>query len=136
MMMRERRTREGFTLIELMVTIVIVSILAMIGVSIFWRAKDRGLEASLQTDLRAAAVQQELYFESNQIYAANTASLSGFAPTPGVNIAFTYVATDGWAGIATHPSITGTRCGLLIGSAPAGSADPANATGIVMCTTQ
>ena len=132
--MRKLPKRDGFTLIELIITIVIVSILATIGVSTFWRAKDRGLEASLQSDLKTVAVQQEIYFGSRLIYAATPGTLEGFEPSPGVNVAITYAATDGWAGVATHPSITGTRCGILIGAATVGLADPANAAGIVMCT--
>ena len=126
--------RDGFTLIELLITIVIISILAMIGVTLFWRAKDRGLEASLQSDLKTVAVQQEIYFGSQHIYAATPGTLDGFQPSPGVNVAITYAAADGWAAVTTHPSISGSRCGILMGAAPVGSADPANATGIVMCT--
>ena len=134
--MRKLPKRDGFTLIELLITIVIISILAMIAVTLFWRAKDRGLEASLQADLKTAAVQQEMYFGSIGTYASTPATLPDFQPSPGVNVAITYAAADGWAAVTTHPSITGTTCGYMNGEAPAGSALPATTAGIVMCTSQ
>ena len=68
--MRKLPKLDGFTLIELLITMVIIAILAMIGITVFWRAKDRGLEASLQSDLKTVAVQQEIYFGSRGTYAS------------------------------------------------------------------
>jgi hypothetical protein len=51
-----------------------------------------------------------------------------------VNVVITHSGVGGWAGVATHPSLTGTRCGFIMGNAPAGIADPADEPGIVMCT--
>lgn len=134
--MRRLPKREGFTLIELLITIVIISVLAAIAITLFWRAKDRGLESSLQSDLKTVAVQQESYFGSQRAYASSLGDLPDFDASPGVVLAITYAAADGWAGTTVHPSISGTRCGLMIGDAAAGSADPADRPGIVMCTHQ
>ena len=131
-----RPTRGGFTLVELLITIVIVSVLAGIAVTLFWRAKDRGLEASLQSDLRTAAVQQEQYFEANRTYASLPSAMPDFDSSPGVAMSITYAEADGWAAVTTHPTIAGTRCGLMVGNAPAGSADPATAPGVVACTSE
>ena len=134
--MRLHPTRDGFTLIELLITIVIISVLAGIAVTLFWRAKDRGLEASLQADLRTAAVQQEQYFEANRTYASTPTSLPDFDSSPGVTMSITYAGADGWAAVTTHPTIAGTRCGLIFGSAPAGSAHPATTPGVIACTNE
>ena len=128
--------REGFTLIELLIVIVIMGVLATIAMSLFWRAKDRGLQSSLQSDLKTAATQQEEYFMSHNAYASSSADIPDFTTSPGVNVNIVYSGTDGWAGVATHPSIVNVRCGLIIGSAPAGAADPATTPGIVMCTAE
>jgi prepilin-type N-terminal cleavage/methylation domain-containing protein len=134
--MRKLPKRDGFTLIELLITMVIIAILAMIGITVFWRAKDRGLEASLQSDLKTVAVQQEIYFGSRGTYASTPTTLPDFQTSPGVNVAITYAAADGWAAVTTHPSISGSSCGYIAGDAPGGSAPPATTAGIVMCTNQ
>jgi prepilin-type N-terminal cleavage/methylation domain-containing protein len=130
--MRRLPTKGGFTLIELLIVIVIIGILATIASSVFWRTKNRGFEAAMQSDLRTAAVQQEHYFESNAAYAAVSADLADYHTSPGVSLSITHADFDGWAGIATHQSAT-RQCGLLVGAAPAGSAGPASTPGLIEC---
>jgi prepilin-type N-terminal cleavage/methylation domain-containing protein len=132
--MRALPTREGFTLIELLIVIVILGILAMISISLFWGVKDRGLQASMQQDLKTAATQQELYHASYNTYAAATADLAGFDPSPGVVLTITYGAPNGWAGIVTHNSLVAAQCGLAVNAAPVTDAPPATESGIVACT--
>jgi type IV pilus assembly protein PilE len=123
----------GFTLIELLIAIVIVGILATIAMQVFWRAKDRGLEASLQSDLRAAAAHQEIYFEKNLRYATDPAELPDFETSPGVTLAITYSEFDGWAAITASHQLPTRRCGLLVGAAPSGIAGPAIVNGLITC---
>jgi prepilin-type N-terminal cleavage/methylation domain-containing protein len=130
--MRRLPKREGFTLIELLMVIVIIGVLAVIATSVFWRAKNRGFEAAMQSDLKSASVYQEHYFESNRTYAPTTADLPTFVTSEGVTVQITYAAHDGWAAVATH-SGAGRRCGLFIGAAPANLATPADEPGIVQC---
>lgn len=122
----------GFTLIELLIVIVIIGLLAVIAMSVFWRAKDRGFEASLQADLKTASVQQENYFEAHRRYAGDVADLPDYGGSPGVTLTITYAGSDGWAAIATHHSLE-RRCGMFVGNAPAGSAGPAGTPGVVQC---
>jgi type IV pilus assembly protein PilE len=128
-----RANRQGFTLIELLIAIVIVGILATIAVQTFWKARDQGLEASMESDLRTAAVQQEFYYAARYTYADEVDSIPGYNTSPGVTLAITYAGPDGWAGVTTHTSILTIECGLLIGGAPAGSAGPAVDAGVVRC---
>lgn len=125
--------RAGFTLIELLIVIVIIGVLATFAMQVFWRAKDRGLEASLQSDLRAAAAHQEVYFERNHSYAGTPAELPQFETSPGVQLEITYAEFDGWAGITTSDQLPHKRCGLLVGAAPSGVGGPAITNGIVTC---
>ncbi|HSJ09343.1 MAG TPA: type II secretion system protein [Longimicrobiales bacterium] len=134
--MRVLPRREGFTLIEILMAMLIVSILAAIAISLFWRTKDRGIQTTLQADLKTLAVHQEQYVGAHREYAAAVADMPEFNRSPGVVVNITYAAADGWAATSSHPSIPGTQCGLLVGSAPAASAPPATQQGIVMCTGQ
>jgi prepilin-type N-terminal cleavage/methylation domain-containing protein len=124
--------RAGFTLIELLLVIVIVGLLAGIATSVFWRARYHGFEAAMQSDLKAASVQQEHYFGRHGTYAATYGALPDYSTSPGVSIEITYAQMDGWAAVATHLSAT-RRCAILIGAAPATSAPPAAEPGIVQC---
>jgi type IV pilus assembly protein PilA len=56
--MRSCSLRRGFTLIELLITLVLVGILATISMKTFWQVKDRGLEATLKSDLKTLATHQ------------------------------------------------------------------------------
>ena len=132
--MRVLLRREGFTLIELLIVIVIIGILAMIATSLFWNVKDRGLQASMQSDLKSAATQQELYFAANNSYAPATADLLEFTPSPGVVLTINYGMPDGWAGVVTHLSLATAQCGLAINNAPLASASPATIPGVISCT--
>ncbi|MGH7465130.1 MAG: prepilin-type N-terminal cleavage/methylation domain-containing protein, partial [Longimicrobiales bacterium] len=123
-----------FTLIELLIVIVIIGILAMIATSVFWNVKDRGLQASLQADLKTAATQQELYFAANDSYAPTRADLTELATSPGVLLTITYGAADGWAGITTHAGLASAACALMMNNAPPGSAPPAVTPGVIECT--
>jgi prepilin-type N-terminal cleavage/methylation domain-containing protein len=132
--MRVLPRREGFTLIELLIVIVIIGILAMIAISLFWTVKDRGLQASMQADLKNAAAQQELYYASHNSYAPTAIYLAQYNPSPGVVLTVTYAQPDGWAGIATHVSLPTAQCGLAVNNAPVASAPPATQSGIIACT--
>jgi prepilin-type N-terminal cleavage/methylation domain-containing protein len=125
MTMRNLPTRDGFTLIELLIVVVIIGALATIATQMFWSAKDRGLRASIQTDLKSVSTQQELYYASHSRYASDPAALD-MSFSPGVTLDITYSAANGWAGITEHLALPTARCGLLIGAAPVGSADPAD----------
>lgn len=127
------RQRGGFTLIELLVVIMIIGILATIGVNRFWSAKDQGLRATLQADLKNMATQQEDHFDRQLVYAGSVADLTGFTPSNGVTLVITNAAAGGWAATATHVSLAGVQCGLFMGDAAAADAAPATQVGVVAC---
>ncbi len=126
--------RDGFTLIELIVAMLLIAILATMGLTRFWSVKDRSLLSTMQSDLRNLATEQEAYFQKNYVYASALTDIADYTNTVGVTITVTYAAQDGWAGNATHTNLGAARaCGLFTGNAPAAAGAPATVNGLIFC---
>ena len=67
---------KGFTLIELMVVIIIIGILAAIAIPVFLNQRKKAVDASMKSDLRTLANEEETYFTDNQKYLAIAATSS------------------------------------------------------------
>lgn len=127
-------SREGFTLVELLIAIVITGLLLGIVVSRMWVVKQRSHYAAVKSDLRNATLLQEKYFNENQAYATDVLALPDMTLTDGVSITVTWTATNGWAATGTHTGFESSgQCGYFTGPAPSGSADPATQPGIITC---
>ena len=59
---------KGFTLVELLVVVVIIGILAGIAIPLFLSQKQKGVDASIKSDLKNAATLQETYYIDNGTY--------------------------------------------------------------------
>ena len=64
----------GFTLIELLVVIIIIGILAAIAIPVFLNQRKKAVDASMKSDLRTVANEEETYFTDFQNYLAVAAS--------------------------------------------------------------
>lgn len=119
----KHRDEAGFTLIELLVVVIIIGILAAIAIPVFLNQRNSARLASVQSDLRNAAVEVETYYTQNQAYPAE---LPASVQTSANNTLTLTVAADG----ATY-TIAGCNSqaaqGYTYDSAAGGlaSADPA-----------
>lgn len=119
----------GFTLVELLIATLIVSLLIAIAIP-FWRnMRGRSHVAAMRADLRNLAATQESYFYDHRAYAPSLTVLEtvGFRPSPGVEVVIREATRYGWSATVSHPA-TLRQCHLFVGAAaPLGSATEAGA---------
>ena len=94
-----RRTRHGFTFIELLTVMVVMGVLAGIGVPRIRSMKERSYQATLRSDLGTLRTAEEAYYAENLRYATDLRVLD-FRPSSNVEIIL--VSTDpikGWSAL-------------------------------------
>jgi prepilin-type N-terminal cleavage/methylation domain-containing protein len=132
-MMRSRRPSRGFTLAELMIACIVISILALIAIPRFRSARHRAFEASLKSDLKNLATQQELFYRDANLYSADRTAL-GVSESEGVTITINEASNVGWSAQAEHVGLPEEKCGIYSGKAAPAGGDPATGRGRVECT--
>ena len=101
---------EGFTLLELLVTISIIGILAAMAISMYSAYRTRAFDARALSDLRNVMSAQEAYFADNETYVNDMDALTGFdTESPAVTVILAG-DDDGWAGSSYHPMGSHTYC--------------------------
>lgn len=127
------KKRNGFTLVELLIVIVIIGILAAMAIPKFAATKEKAYMARMKSDLRNVATAEEAYFSDNAIYFGGgipSASLM-YNPSQGVTVVINGADASGWA--ATASSVGTTRqCQVFYGTA--GPNGVATTEGSVACT--
>jgi prepilin-type N-terminal cleavage/methylation domain-containing protein len=73
--------RNGYTLLEMLITVVLISIIAALAVPLYARYAAQARQADAQVQLTAIRQAQEMYKLQNGSYTTNTASLSGWKTT-------------------------------------------------------
>ena len=124
-------SRNGFTLIELVVVVVIIGLLATIAIPKFTNTKEKAHIAAMKSDLRNLATAEEAFFYDSSKYALSFVQLANFTPTEGVTITINEATPKGWSATAISLS-TPKACYVFSGTAvPIGSA---TLEGNISCT--
>ena len=122
--------RDGFTLVELLVVVVIIGILAAISIPKFAATKGKAAFAGMRSDLRNLATAEESFFWAKSAYTARLDSLS-YRPSPGDTVVVTEATISGWSATSTNPMAYPHFCALFVGSAA--PVTPATSSGVVAC---
>ena len=97
--MRPRR-RQGFTLIEVMITVAIIAILSAIAYPSYQQYIRRGKRAAAQSQMLDIASREQQFLLANRAYADTTALLaSGFALPTDVSANYSFDVTPGTASL-------------------------------------
>lgn len=95
--------RDGFSLIELIVVMGIISILAGIIVPRYNSVQERAYVSAMQSDLHSLRYSQEIYLQPPDLeYASDVAQLEDYAPSNGVTVTITGAGPGFWSGEASH----------------------------------
>ncbi len=127
-----KRPFNGFTLIELLIVVVVIGILATIAIPKFSAMRTKSYIATVTSDLKNMASQQEVYLSNEYSYAGDVADLD-ITLSDAVTISINQSSGTGWAATGTHTGLAGQMCGIYYGSGTAAGATPATASGTVAC---
>jgi len=111
----QRTRRQGFTFIELLTVIVVMSVLASISVPRIRGMKERAYQATLRSDLGALRTAEEAYYTENLRYTTDLTALDFRRST---NVTITIESVDpykGWRASARH-SWLATPCSTASGA--------------------
>lgn len=88
--------KKGFTLVELLITISIITILTTVGLIIYSSAGEKARDSKRKSDLRAIAQAIEIYNQKNRAYPPSLEDLTSeyidslpTDPSPGVGYTYT-----------------------------------------------
>lgn len=112
------REREGFTLVELLMVIVVLGILTAMVMAKFGQTREASYYSTLRADLNNLRNAQEVYFQTTGTfrYASSTAMLD-FLPSSGVTFPVLNTLNNGqaWEAVANHSGLNGGVCVIGFG---------------------
>lgn len=105
------QSSKGFTMIELLITVAIIGILAVIAIPNFLSYQCRSKQSEAKTNLAAISNLQEAYYANQNAYrtcADHSELLAdlGWRPTGNTRYAYSTTATDGGHGFVSSANAT------------------------------
>ncbi len=135
-----RNVHPGFTMIELLVVVVVLSVLAALAIPTLSRARERGFYAAMRADLKHLQNQQEIYYHGSALAYKTAGTLDWSGVDPDLNFltsqGVTIVLGDhtgGWAATATHMAIPDEQCNVYVGDGGA-TVGEATVPGVISCS--
>jgi type IV pilus assembly protein PilE len=101
---------KGFSLIELLVVVLFISILATIAIAGYPYMRAKAGDAAAKSDLKNAAIVQENYYADNETYADQTALDAEFSASENVTVTVLSADLGGYEMSAEHATGTETWC--------------------------
>ncbi len=130
---RNRRwnRKKGFTLVEMLVTVVVLGILASISLRVI-DAKEAAYIAVMKSNLRTLTLAETIYYDENFKYAAAISQLDvNIAP----NVQLLLLGgPSGYTARAMHELVASQWCAVFMGDpSPAAIYRPATDEGVIVC---
>ncbi|MCL4537320.1 MAG: prepilin-type N-terminal cleavage/methylation domain-containing protein [Nitrospirae bacterium] len=106
------RDERGFTLVELLIVIAIIAILAAIAIPQFAQYRQRAVESSMTSDIKAAATAVEAVYVDAQTYNALAVAIAGQEATwsVGANSAKSRISTNNVPSVNAAAANTYSLC--------------------------
>ena len=115
------KQKNGFTIVELLLVVIVIGILAAIAIPRFADTKEKAYVAQMKSDLRNLATYEEQYAGDNggQYFsgtATMAAPLNGFHASQNVTIIVASAPgpPPSWSAVATH-SVSAKMCTFIAG---------------------